>query len=350
MSLPSRFNAWITLNRACNLRCKWCYAAASQFTPALNMSTDTFLQIVTLLSGLPIGRVMLIGGEPTIHPNFLEAVRTLKKAGMDVAVLSNSIKFEDNNFLRQTIEAGVSGIMTSIKGGNASDYLQGTGSPSAFTKVMRAISNIEASGTPHEVSVTVCESTMKSFADIIETVKTSGARRFLVDTERPVLLSGGLKPGNFPDCAKIAAFLMSTYPALVQSGLNFSIKVSIPFCHFPPSFIRQMREDNHLASGCQMINGSGLIFDPAGKLLACNHLCENPLGTLGLDFSDGEGYYAFRNRPDLTGFYKRMGTCPDQRCVECEHWTLCGGGCKLHWLCAGANELLGQYSEKGGKP
>ncbi len=348
MSLPSRFNAWITLNRACNLRCKWCYAASTQFAQTSNMSMKTFSQIVYVLSGLPIGRVALIGGEPTIHPEFWKMTRLLKEAGAKVALVTNSIKFADVGFLKQTINAGVSGIMTSLKGGSPLAYLEGTGSSSAFSKVTRAIRNIEDSGIPHEVSITACESTMQNFAEIVEAVKASGVQYFSVDTERPVMLKGGLEPGNFPNCPKIAAFLMSAYPVLVQSGLNFCIKVSIPFCHFPEGFIQQLRDGNHLSSGCQMINGSGLIFDPTGNLLACNHLCENPLGTLGIDFSDGEGYYAFRNRPDLASFYKGMGTCPNQRCVECEHWTLCGGGCRLHWLCAGADELLGQFLKKGG--
>ena len=30
-------SVWLTLNRSCNLRCKWCYAQESEFKKELNM-------------------------------------------------------------------------------------------------------------------------------------------------------------------------------------------------------------------------------------------------------------------------------------------------------------------------
>lgn len=340
-------NVWLTVNRACNLRCNWCYAKDTDFAQKDTMTLDMVDRLLGTIDGLTVGRVVLIGGEPTIHPNFLEIVRRVKAKGHEVALVSNSIRFGNRDFLEAAIESGLDSILTSLKGGSADSYGKNAGAAGAYKKVMRAIANIDSSGIAHEVSIAPGEATFEEFAELLQSVTESGTRRLHVDTERPVLLNSGMIAESSPDCAEIEQFVVSAYPLLRDSGLHFTVKVTIPFCNFDEDFIEKLMADGHLSSGCHIYSGKGLIFDSHGKILACNHLCDNPLGEVGVDFSDAKGYSAFRQRDDVVSFYKDMNQYPDKHCVSCKHWVKCGAGCKIRWLAAGASQLIGHYRKAG---
>ena len=47
--LPSEFASWLTINRACNLCCKWCYASPTRFRGINNMSLKTVQKSITRL-------------------------------------------------------------------------------------------------------------------------------------------------------------------------------------------------------------------------------------------------------------------------------------------------------------
>ena len=102
--------AWVTLNRACSLRCRWCYAANAGYRADDDMPLDLFRQIVDLVSGLGIRNVTLTGGEPTIYPHILEAIRYCKDHGLNVTIPTNGPAFAPRYRLEQFCEAGVDRI------------------------------------------------------------------------------------------------------------------------------------------------------------------------------------------------------------------------------------------------
>jgi MoaA/NifB/PqqE/SkfB family radical SAM enzyme len=65
---------WLTINRACNLRCSWCYALAEGFNPVDNMEIGLAKKLLSLFSDLGMKKIILIGGEPTICPNLIEII------------------------------------------------------------------------------------------------------------------------------------------------------------------------------------------------------------------------------------------------------------------------------------
>ncbi len=87
--------------------------------------------------------MIISGGEPTIHKDFLEIVRFAKQRFEHIVLMTNGIKFADIEFLKATVDAGVDRISipfyTSIE--KEHNYL--VGNPKAFENVIHGISNIE---------------------------------------------------------------------------------------------------------------------------------------------------------------------------------------------------------------
>lgn len=349
VDLPSRFVGWLTINRVCNLRCQWCYAKMKGFSRKDNMTLETVEAAVKVYKDLPMENVILIGGDPTVHPQLVEIIRMIRENGLKPLLLTNSLKLANKEFLERTIEAGLEGVCTSLKAGTAKEYLSLTG-VDALVEIERAMQNIQATGIDHKVSVTVCRPILHSFEEIIQVVKRNQIRWFSIEFERPVIYRDKVETEGTATPQELVDFCLRIYPKLIKAKVDFNIRISLPFCRFPENFIKTLIENQHITSGCQIFNGVGVIFDPEGKVLPCGHFCNHSIGQLGVDFSTAAEYYEFRKREEITDFYNAFNFCPSQQCVDCRYWEQCGAGCRVRWVKGIlSEELLGDFRMKGGE-
>ena len=124
---------WVRLNYDCNDRCRFCLDAdnhdGSQRSRA-EVGAD-------ILAGRRRGatRLILSGGEPTIHPDFVDFVRLGIRAGYQtVQTISNGRMFAYEEFLRRSLDAGLGEITLSIHGPNARIHDALVGNKGAFAQ------------------------------------------------------------------------------------------------------------------------------------------------------------------------------------------------------------------------
>jgi radical SAM protein with 4Fe4S-binding SPASM domain len=79
----------VLLTTGCNLSCQYCFAQEKMHGKRKDISFGDVRKVIAFLrrSNCPIFRVM--GGEPTLHPQFIEIVQLALQEGMHVDVLSN---------------------------------------------------------------------------------------------------------------------------------------------------------------------------------------------------------------------------------------------------------------------
>ncbi|MEK6952718.1 MAG: radical SAM protein [Nanoarchaeota archaeon] len=337
-----KFTAWLTINRACNLRCSWCYAKMTNYNNN-HMNLGIVKRSIDLFKSLSLKSVILIGGEPLIHPNFIDIVKMITKSGLKVYVVTNAMLFSNKKFLSKALDAGVSSITVSFKASNKEDFKSFTGRD-GFSKTLQAINNIAKEKIPYVINVTACETLLENFDEMIDVVVKTGARVFSVDTGKPIIIEGKTYADGMGTPKQLSQFFMKIYQKLERSGLRFSIKVAIPFCLFPKEFIDKIIKDGNILTGCQMVTGRGIILDPQGNLIPCNHVCDQSLGKIGNDFFNVSDYLKFRQKTEVSEFYKLVSTCPHKNCVSCSYWSMCGAGCKLYWLHYGADDLIGNFN------
>ena len=344
MNLPDRFAAWLTINRACNLRCKWCYASTTSFSEKENMNLEVINKSISFLKTLPLKSVILIGGEPTIHPNFFKILEIIGKKDLIPLLVTNGIKLANKNFVEKCKEKNMGTISLSLKAASEEDYLEFTGKKS-LKSILIGIKNLNQLGMNYKISVTACKPLFNKFEQIIDLCVKSNAKFLSVDLERPIIVGNATQATNMATPKELAAFVQHVYPKVLKSKIPFNVKMLLPFCLFPEKFIEEMIHNNHLSSGCQIHTGRGIIVDSKGRLLVCNHLCNNPIGKIGVDFSNRKEYYKFRRREGISKLYKIFSHCPDKRCLNCKYWSICGAGCRIRWLHEGADNLI----QKGGE-
>ncbi len=139
----------VDLTNRCNLTCPVCFANANAQGYIYEPNLDQIRAMLINLRGeQPVsGRIVQFsGGEPTIHPNFLDALRVAKEVGFShIQVATNGIKFTSLEFAQQAAEAGLHTLYLQFDGVTDDIYLKTRGEP-LIEKKMKAIDNVRKAG------------------------------------------------------------------------------------------------------------------------------------------------------------------------------------------------------------
>ncbi len=117
----------IAVAQACNLRCPYCFAEGAMARNGLGkagtfISLDAFQDRLDLLERSGIGEARLIGGEPTLHPQFPELVRLARLRNLRVVVFSRGLMPETALAALEALPVETCGVLVNV---NASHGLAG---------------------------------------------------------------------------------------------------------------------------------------------------------------------------------------------------------------------------------
>jgi radical S-adenosyl methionine domain-containing protein 2 len=92
--------------KACNMRCKFCYATFQDFTdfklPKGHLDCEQSKQLISLLFTAGFEKINFAGGEPTLCPWLPELVIYAKSIGFKTSIVTNGSKIlEDENYLKR---------------------------------------------------------------------------------------------------------------------------------------------------------------------------------------------------------------------------------------------------------
>ncbi len=121
--------AMVDLTNRCNMNCPICFANANQQGYIYEPDFETICKMLdTLRAEEPIkcAAVQFSGGEPTIHPQFLEIIKAAKeKKFSQVMVATNGIEFSKRyDFFKAASQAGLNTVYLSFDGVTDDVYLQ----------------------------------------------------------------------------------------------------------------------------------------------------------------------------------------------------------------------------------
>jgi radical SAM protein with 4Fe4S-binding SPASM domain len=108
----------VDIGNICNLRCPLCPTGMHALErPQGFMSFADFEKVVAMIAPWAVEVVLHNWGEPFLHPNFLEIVRTVKAAGMGTATSTNlNLVHKDASYLGQVVDSGLDHLVLSIDG------------------------------------------------------------------------------------------------------------------------------------------------------------------------------------------------------------------------------------------
>lgn len=169
---------WVRLTFDCNNHCVFCLDTLSH-DGQMRDPEDVKRQI---LDGARKGaqRLILSGGEPTMHPRYVDFIRLGKLARYKkIQTVTNGRMFGYREFLTRCLDAGLDEITFSVHGPNARIHDALVGVKGAFDQEVQGIQNALEDGRPIvNIDVVINRGNVKHLRETLDKFITMGVREY----------------------------------------------------------------------------------------------------------------------------------------------------------------------------
>jgi len=228
---------WVRLTFDCNDRCVFCLDSHTH-DGTMRAREEIKAQI---LDGRRKGaeRLILSGGEPTIHPDFVDFVRLGRLAGYrKVQTVTNGRMFAYGDFLKRSLDAGLGEITFSIHGPNAKIHDALVGTRGAFDEEVTGLKQALADGRPIiNIDVCVNRGNVKQLPELLATFTAMGVREF--DLLHVIPFGRAYTEGKetlFYDLEEMRPYLLEAFSYARRPGIHIWLN------RFPPQHLEGFEE------------------------------------------------------------------------------------------------------------
>jgi MoaA/NifB/PqqE/SkfB family radical SAM enzyme len=227
----------IQLGHMCNNRCVFCVSGQrTAMREAFPLLADPIL--LRIKEGYDSGmrKLTLLGGEPTIQPEFLNILKAAVGMGFEEIVLfTNGVKTARESFMDEVLATG--GNFTfrfSFQGANEEAHERTTKKDGSFNRLVESLKNAHKKHQRITVNMCVVRSNYESVADFPELILPYGARQLHLDMIRP--LDAGIRTEQ--ELRDMIPYYSDMVPHLEKmvAGFpeGFDVNIgNLPFCIAP---------------------------------------------------------------------------------------------------------------------
>src|SRR5579875_3686647 len=220
----------VYITSLCNRHCTYCFLPQEFFSSGTRMSLDGFAGVVTWSLREGVSEITLLGGEPSLHPQFGDMVSHAAAHGLAVRVVTNGARRFRRLLADGTVGShNLSRVAVSLDTLDPAvqDRCRGRG---AWQDAMAAITLLREREVPFDINVTAVRSALGGIEALIGFAEREGCRRVnihwpsamgLGDTlVRQVRSRAGTRPGFFVEIER--GFLAAGEPLAGCALADFS--------------------------------------------------------------------------------------------------------------------------------
>ena len=251
-------NLFFHILTQCNLSCAHCYVnKAEHGHPKLDLDTiKAWLELFARRN--PKTNLILLGGEPTLHPDLAPAVKHARELGFNsVTIDTNGFLFHD--ILEKIEPADLDFLSFSLDGATpeTNDAIRGRGS---FDAVMTGLEKARKRGFSCSMIYTVSDKNLHELPQMPELVKNLGLERFFIQV---IGMRGESKKNDAPHQVSKDLWL-TTIPDVAEEIARSGIIVT-----YPKVFL-----DQEEAFQCAGLVADNYFVFPNGRVYQCP-ICED---------------------------------------------------------------------------
>lgn len=327
--------AWFTTNRNCNNNCSWCYAKNTLHSKKV-MDFNKAKIAVDELKKRGVKKIVLIGGEPTIYPYFFDMISYIHERDIKVVVASNGRLFKNIEFAQKAKDAGVDRIDVSIKAIDEDAYFANTNAY-GLREMILGYHNLKSVGIKTSASYVIVNNSKDEFDRLIDFLVAENFSSISLQFVKPVLSLESKEP--IIDFNKMGKFVEYIYEKMERTGLKYALEIPFPICLIDESIFNKLVAGKHVTNCCHVPKGSCINFDESFRVLPCNHFAEFPFSE-PVDFERTNSLDEIMESDIVKSFRKKARSYPSEKCINCNRWKICGGGCFTYWLMDNPNKYI----------
>ncbi|MEF3691980.1 MAG: radical SAM protein [Candidatus Moraniibacteriota bacterium] len=321
---------WLTVNRACDNRCDWCYAQNSCYGAEV-LNRENAHALVNLMADIEIKNIALIGGEPTLYKDLFYVTNLIHQKGIESSMTTHGKRFANKEYAKELANTGMENITVSVKGINREKYLKLT-RVDGFDEMCAGINNLQQLGLNPGVFYTMGLTALQEVDDTLNFLRSLGTKIITISFANPVILNGKACNKDTPDPLQIAQAYSRIIQLIEGAKQEIFVSLSIPLCLLTKE-ARAIAIKRKVHTGtCYARAGAGVAFSPTGEVIPCHHFMDSTMGKLGVDFHDAASFLEFWQREASQEFRQIMNYYPSEECQGCIDWQHCFGGCPIKWF------------------
>jgi MoaA/NifB/PqqE/SkfB family radical SAM enzyme len=261
---PQAANVFLHVLTRCNLRCRHCYINPAQHGRQRLPLARIERWLATLAARSPGANLVLLGGEPTLHPELPQAVAAARRLGYaSVTIDTNGYLFHD--ILSKVSPAEVDFFSFSLDGATAAtnDRIRGAG---AHAACLAGIRRARAWGFRTSLIFTVSRANLPELAAMGPLLEELGVARFFIQVLglRGKAAWTGCEPASDEVLRVGASEWLGEVPAAAAAIAARGIPVT-----YPPVFLRPGEP-----FACAGLVADNYFIFPNGRVYRCP-LCED---------------------------------------------------------------------------
>ncbi len=306
VDVPFRMD--LALTYKCNINCGHCY---NQTRDTNELSTEQWKTVMKTIWDLGIPHVIFTGGEATLRKDLVELIEFAESLGLSTGLLTNGVKLADEAYLNSLIEAGLDHIQITLESSDKKTHNKMTNADS-FDSTVSAIRNCVKAGIHTITNTTITEDNAAGMVETIQFVHDLGLKYVAANA---IIYSGKALEGNFAvSTDKLESTILDMNEKIEELGLRFIWYSPTRYCSFNPL-------EFDLGEKRCTAGEYNLCIEPDGEVLPCQSWYESGGNILTASWDSIWNGNLMKNARDRRWV--------EEECLECIHFSLCGGGCPL---------------------
>lgn len=311
---------WLTITARCNNKCNFCYYKTNN----QEMDYNKVKKYLNLIDKIHPSKLVIIGGEPTLHKDFNKILNLLKSKKYNKVLVSNGFGFQ-NKAISDKIIKTFDNIALSVEG-TQELHNKITNNKNAHKSLFIAIKM--ANKKKLNTNMVITKENISNIYDNIKEQYLFGVKRFGFNMGTSLARDKTMfTPKEFIHIfSKKLRILLKDF-----KEAKFSVVTPLPMCIVP----KDLRK--HFHYGCHMFSSSGLIIDVGGNILPCTHYVDYPIANI----SSGVSFDSFQKAWKKTEKNrKQLSYYPLEKCNCCKYKNVCFGGCPVIWKVYSSKEII----------
>lgn len=304
----------IEITNKCNLKCIHCYASSGN-KKSYELTTNEIKKLISELYDSGTTMVLLTGGEPLLHPDFLELCKTVRSYGLELGINSNGILLT-NEMARELKCLDLKLFSISLHGIKKDTHDAICGKDS-YDNVIKSINIAMRQNLPLRFSSMISKINYKEIPQILEYALLLGIKgisvfRFLsvgrgINSKTRLHIDNNLHKIVVSDLLRIA------------SNNNLIFRIEAPY-------VDTSWQKNELIESVPCLAGIEICtVTSEGDIIGCNGL--RNLSSVAGNVRKTE-FNKIWLESEFFNELRRFNKNWEKLCPNCEKGSSCGGGCR----------------------
>jgi SynChlorMet cassette radical SAM/SPASM protein ScmF len=348
--VPALTAFYLYMSNTCNLRCRHCWITPGfgdgKTTPGDFVDPEVLRQAVVEAKALGLCSVKLTGGEPMLHPRFMEIADMLTAEGMNMDMETNGTLLTAEKASHLKEKTNVRFISISLDGPDARSHDSFRGVPGAFGAALRGLDCLVSAGYKNcQVIMSVHRGNRHQVEEVVALATTHGANSVkfnpVTRTGRAVAMEESGEVMDFEEHLSFARYVSTELRPKARVGIILNMPPAL-------SSMRDLWRTHGRTGDCGVLRILGVLGN--GDIALCGIARTVPELVYGKLGRDSIRDIWFTN-PTILGLRRALtdvDSLPNP-CAKCLFVRACRTGCVANnysetgsltaptWLCAEAD-------------